>query len=98
MEALRWTGGIAPTHSHFGTRWGWVVSITPQSRFSPGERTPGTHCTGVWVGPRAADLDTQVRGKILSPLMGIKPRSPGRPAHSQTLYWLRYPAHLSDRL
>jgi hypothetical protein len=26
----------------------WVVSITPQSRFSPGERTPGTHWTGGW--------------------------------------------------
>jgi hypothetical protein len=34
------------------TRWGWVVSVTPWPRFSPGERTPGTHCTGGWVGPR----------------------------------------------
>jgi hypothetical protein len=24
---------------------------------------------------------------------GIEPRSPGRPARSQTLYWLNYPAH-----
>jgi hypothetical protein len=24
-----------------GTRWGWVVSITPWPRFAPGERTPG---------------------------------------------------------
>jgi hypothetical protein len=23
-----------------------VVSVTPRPRFSPGERTPGTHCTG----------------------------------------------------
>jgi hypothetical protein len=30
----------------------------------PGERTPGTHFTGDWVGPRAG-LDTEVRGKIL---------------------------------
>jgi hypothetical protein len=35
-------------------------------------------------------LDT-ARGKILSPLLGIKPRSPDCPAHSQTLYWLSYP-------
>jgi hypothetical protein len=28
----------------------------------PGERTPGTHCTGGWVDPRAG-LDTEVRGK-----------------------------------
>jgi hypothetical protein len=26
-------------------------------------------------------------------LMGIESRSPGRPARSQTLYWLSYPAH-----
>jgi hypothetical protein len=51
----------------------------------PGERTPGTHCTGGWAGPRAG-LDTVARGKILSPLPGIKPRLPGRPARSQTLH------------
>jgi hypothetical protein len=44
------------------------------------------------VGPRAG-LDTEVRGKILSPLPGIEPRSPGRPARSQTLHRLSYPAH-----
>jgi hypothetical protein len=43
---------------------GWVVSFTPRSRFSPGERTPGTHCAGGWVDPRAG-LDTEARGKIL---------------------------------
>jgi len=47
-----------------GTRWGWMVSVTPLPRFSPGERTPGAHCTGSWVGPTAG-LDTEVRGKIL---------------------------------
>jgi len=55
----------------------------PRPRFSPGERTPGTHCAGGWVGPRAG-LDTEARGKILSYLPGIEPRSPGRPARSQT--------------
>jgi hypothetical protein len=35
---------------------------------------------------RRADLDTEARGKILSPLPGIEPRSHGRPAHSQTSY------------
>jgi hypothetical protein len=58
----------------------------------PGERTPGTHCTGGWVGLRAG-LDTEVRGKTLSPLSGIEPRSPGRPVRSQTLHWLSYPAN-----
>jgi hypothetical protein len=33
-------------------------------RFSPGERTLGTHCTEGWVGPRAG-LDTEDRWKIL---------------------------------
>jgi hypothetical protein len=75
-----------------GARWGWVVSVTPRPRFSPGERIPGTHCTGGWVGLRAG-LDTEAGGKILSPLPGIEPQSLGRPARSQTLYWLSYTAH-----
>jgi hypothetical protein len=39
------------------------VNVTPRPRFTPGERTPDTHCTGGWVGPRAG-LDTEARGKI----------------------------------
>jgi hypothetical protein len=66
-----------------GTRWGWVVSVTLWPRFSPSERIPGTHCSGGWVGSRAG-LDTEATGKIISPLPGIEPRSPGRPACSQT--------------
>jgi hypothetical protein len=53
-------------------------------------KDPCTHCTGGWVGPRAG-VDRGAVGKILSPLPGIEPRSPGRPACSQTLYWLSYP-------
>jgi hypothetical protein len=41
-----------------------------------GERTPGTHSTGGWVGPRA-DVDTELKGKIILPLPGMEPRSPG---------------------
>jgi hypothetical protein len=52
---------------------------------SPWERTPDTHCTGGWVGPRAGP-DTEARGKILSPPPGIKRQWPGRPARSLTLY------------
>jgi hypothetical protein len=58
--------------------------------FTPWERTPGTHCTGGWVGPRAG-LDTEAKGKILLPLPRIEPRSSGHPVRSQTLYWLSYP-------
>jgi hypothetical protein len=53
----------------------------------PRGKNPGTHRTGGWVGPRTG-LDTEATGKILSPLPGIEPRSPGRPARSQS-----YPAH-----
>ena len=52
--------------------------------YYPRER-PGTHCTEGWVGPRAG-LDG---GK--SRPTGI--RSPDRPAHSQSLYRLSYPAY-----
>jgi hypothetical protein len=50
----------------------------------PREGTPDTHSTGGWVGLRAG-LDTEDRGKILSPLSGIEPRSLGRPFCSQTI-------------
>jgi hypothetical protein len=44
-----------------------VDSNTPRPRF-----TPGTHCTGGWVGPRAG-LDTEARGKTLCPCRGPNP-------------------------
>jgi hypothetical protein len=50
--------------------------------FTPAERTPGTHCTGGWVGPRAG-LDAEARGKILCHCRGS---NPGRAVRSQTLY------------
>jgi hypothetical protein len=64
----------------------WSAS-RPGRAFTPGERTPGTYCTGAWVGPRAG-LDTEVRGNNPLPPPGIEPRSPGRPARSQILYCL----------
>jgi hypothetical protein len=45
------------------------------STLFPGERTPGTHCTGGWVGPRAG-LDTEARGRILYPCCGSNPDRP----------------------
>jgi hypothetical protein len=60
---------------NLGTRRGWVVSITPRPRFTPGQRAPGIHCTGGWVGPRAG-LDAEARGKILWVCRGS---NPGRP-------------------
>jgi hypothetical protein len=57
-----------------GVEW----SASPRPRFSPGERTPRYHCTGDSVRSTAG-LDREARGKILSPLPRIEPRSPGRP-------------------
>jgi hypothetical protein len=47
------------------------------------------------VAPRAG-LETEARGKVLSPLPGIAPRSPGLPACGQTLHRLSYPAHMDE--
>jgi hypothetical protein len=55
-----------------GTRWGEWSASRPVRAFTPGERTPGTHCTGGWVGPRAG-LNTEARGIILYPCRGSIP-------------------------
>jgi hypothetical protein len=52
----------------------WSAS-RPGNAFTPGERTPGTHCTGGWVGPRAG-LYTEARGKILCLCRGSNPDRP----------------------
>jgi hypothetical protein len=85
-----WGERLAQLIHDLDTRWGeWSASRHGRA-LPPGERTPGTHCTGGWVGFRAG-LDTEDKGKILSPLPGIEPRSPSRPARSQTLSCLSYP-------
>jgi hypothetical protein len=57
---------------NLGTRWGWVVSVTPRPRFTPEEKTPGTHCTGGWVGPRAG-LEQGLEEKFPAP---VRDRTP----------------------
>jgi hypothetical protein len=52
-------------------------------RFTPGERAPGTHWIGDWVGPRAG-LDDVEKRKFLT-LQGLELRPLGRPARSQSL-------------
>jgi hypothetical protein len=56
--------GIAPTHSRPRHEMGVSGQRHAPAALTLGERTPGTHCTGGWVGPRAG-LDTEDRGKIL---------------------------------
>jgi hypothetical protein len=67
----------------------WSAS-RPGHDLPPRKRTPGTHCTGGRLDPRAG-LDTEVREKVLLPLPESEPRSPGLLARSQTLYCLSYP-------
>jgi hypothetical protein len=43
-----------------GVKWS---ASRPGRAFTPGERTPGTHCTGEWEGHKAG-LDTETGGKI----------------------------------
>jgi hypothetical protein len=50
-----------------GTRWGWVVSVSPWWRF-----TTGTHWIRGWVGLRAV-LDTEATGNILCFCWGSNP-------------------------
>jgi hypothetical protein len=71
-------GGEEYTSYSFSTSTldgGWVVRVTPRPRFSPGERTLGTQCTGGWVGLRAG-LDTETRGNILCPRRESNPDRP----------------------
>jgi hypothetical protein len=82
-RAYRGSSGIALLFHDLGARRGWVVSTRPRP-FYPRER-PGTHCTGGWVGPRAG-LKVWVKSRPT----GI--RFPDRPARSQSLYRLSYPA------
>jgi hypothetical protein len=67
---------------NLGSRWGWVVSITPRPRFTPGEKTPGTHCTGGWVGPRAGAADAREKS-----CASVGHRTP---VVQSAVYWLSY--------
>jgi hypothetical protein len=56
----------------------------------PGDIAPGIHWIGGWVDPRAG-LEDVGKKKFLT-LPGLELRTLGRPARSQSLYRLRYPA------
>jgi hypothetical protein len=85
MKVLGQRGGIAPTHSRPRHYMGVSGQRHAPAALQPRGKDHGTHCTGGWVDPRAR-LHTEAGGRIFSPLLGIEPRSPGRPARSQTLY------------
>jgi hypothetical protein len=62
----------------------WSASRT--GRITPGEKAPGTHWIGGWVGPRAGLDDVEKRKFLILP--GLELRPLGRPARSQSLYRL----------
>jgi hypothetical protein len=66
----------------------WSASRT--GRFTSGEKAPGTYWIGGWVDPRAG-LDDVEKRKYLT-LPGLELRPLGRPARSQSLHRLLYPA------
>jgi hypothetical protein len=69
-----------------GTRRGWMLSVTPRPRFTPGERTSGSRYTGGWVGLRAG-LNTEVRGKILCLCRGSNLDRPVKPVARHYTAW-----------
>jgi hypothetical protein len=70
------------TSFDLGTRW----RLASRSfRFTHGERAPGTHWIGGWVGPRIG-LDAVVKRKILY----CRRSNHGRPARRPSLYRVRY--------
>jgi hypothetical protein len=58
MKALGGRGVYLLLILNLGTRWGEWSESRPGRALAPGKRTPDTHCTGGWVGPRAG-LDTR---------------------------------------
>jgi hypothetical protein len=70
------------TSALVGGEW----SASRSDRFIPGERAPGTHCIGGWLGLRAG-LNAVEKRKFLT-LPGLELRPLGRPARSQSLYRL----------
>jgi hypothetical protein len=63
-----------------------MVSVTPRPRFSPGERTPGTHWIGGLGGHQSQSADTGYRSNPL-PRSGIKPWLPGHPEVGHYTDW-----------
>jgi hypothetical protein len=74
------------TSALVGSEW----SASHSGRFTRGERAPGTHWIGGWVGPRAS-LDDMEKGKFLT-LLGLELQSLGQPASRHSLYLQCYPS------
>jgi hypothetical protein len=87
--AHRDSRGIALPFLDHGTRRGWGVRVTPRSLFTPGKDPVPIVLEAGWApGPVWTGAENFVPTGI---------RSPDRPAHSQSLYRLHYPAHRTHR-
>ena len=77
--------GIAIFFHDRGNRSGWVVSSTPRPHFTPGkDPIPILQEAGWAPGPLRMGGKSRPR----------RDSTPDRPAHSQSLYRLSYPAHI----
>ena len=77
-----------PFHDHC-TRRGWGVSVTPRPLFTPGKDPVPIGQEAGWApGPVWTGAENLARTGI---------RSPDRPACSQSLYRLHYPAHFAGK-
>jgi hypothetical protein len=74
---------------NLGTRWRRIVSVTPRPLY-PGERNPGTHWIGGWVGSKVG-LDAVEKRKISYP---CRESNPGRPSHGSSVYRLSCPGSI----
>jgi len=61
-EDVTGSGVIAPRILNLGVWWRWLVSFTPRPLYH-GQRGPGTHLIGGWVGPRSGP-DAVAKRKI----------------------------------
>jgi hypothetical protein len=95
LHAMKTLGGRGRTAYLFSTSTldgGELSASRPGRALLPGKEPPVPFVQEAGWAPEPVS-DIEATGKILSPLPGIEPRSPGRPARSQTLYWLSHPAH-----
>jgi hypothetical protein len=70
---------------------GELLTPRPYS-FTLGEKAPGTHYIGAWMGHRAGMGDME-KCKFLT-LPGLELEPIGRPASSRPIYRLRYPGYI----
>jgi len=84
--ARRGSRAIALPFLDHGTRRGWRVSVMPRLLFTPGkDPVPIVQEAGWAPGPVRTGAENLASTRI---------QSPDRPARSQLLYQLRYPAHI----